>query len=73
MKNLCASFCGRAVFAGLVLVASVYMSRGQYTFITTSYTNNFDVGTNKADFSGRGSIASWLYWYNTPGNNTGVI
>jgi hypothetical protein len=69
MNNLCASFCGRAVFAGLALAASIGMSRAQ-TFLTGTYTNNFDVGTNKADFSGSGSVASWLYWYGTPGGDT---
>jgi hypothetical protein len=55
--------------AGLALAASIGASQAQ-TFITTSYTNNFDVGTNTANFAGSGSVASWIYWYNTPGGNS---
>ena len=41
------------------------------TFLTTSYTNSFPIGNNTSDFSGSGtSVASWIYWYNTPGGNT---
>jgi hypothetical protein len=70
MKTLCASLCGRALFASLTLAATIDVSRAQYVFLTTSYTNNFDVGTNRSNFSGSGSVAGWLYWYGTPGNNT---
>ncbi len=44
----------------------------QAQLLTTSYTNTFDIGANTANFSGSGSVASWIYWYNTPGNNTAM-
>jgi hypothetical protein len=40
------------------------------TYLTDSYTNGFDLGANTASFSGSGSVASWIYWYNTPGGNS---
>ncbi|MGA2245229.1 MAG: hypothetical protein ABSH48_09535 [Verrucomicrobiota bacterium] len=40
------------------------------TFLSGSYTNSFDLGGNTSSFSGSGSVASWIYWYNTPGGNT---
>src|SRR5580704_9301073 len=69
MKTLCASLCGRAILAGLALSACMCVSPAQI-FLTTSYTNNFDIGPNATNFSGSGSVAGWLYWYGVPGNNT---
>ena len=40
------------------------------TMLTDSYTNSFPLGGNTASFSGSGSVASWIYWYNTPGGNS---
>ncbi|GEM_PF-1044363 len=37
-----------------------------------SYTNNFLVGANTSPFSASGSVASWIYWYNTPGGNSAI-
>ncbi|HZV34067.1 MAG TPA: hypothetical protein VFB72_05775 [Verrucomicrobiae bacterium] len=48
-----------------------FQSRAQTT-ITTSYTNTFDNGGDTNDFAGSGSVASWIYWYNSPGNNMGI-
>ncbi len=60
-------------YAGLALAAfsigSVASSQAA-TFLTTSYTNNFDLGGNTADFNNSGSVKSWIYWYSVPGGNT---
>ena len=57
-------------YAGLGLAALIIggaaTSQAQ---LTTSYTNTFPIGANTASFSGSGSVASWIYWYNTPGGN----
>jgi hypothetical protein len=58
----------RAALMGLALAASIGVSKAQ--LLTTSYTNNFDVGTNTADFSGSGSVSSWIYWYGVGYGNT---
>jgi len=59
-------------WVGLALAAitlGVAVTSQATTFLTTAYTNSFPIGTNTADFSGSGSVASWVYWYNTPGGN----
>jgi len=60
----------KRTWAGLALAAltlgAVATSQAA-TFLTTSYTNNFDLGGNTSDFSGSGCVKSWIYWYNTPG------
>jgi hypothetical protein len=57
------------LFLALVaLMGTTFQSRAQ--FPQGSYTNNFATGGNTAPFSGSGSVASWIYWYNTPGGNT---
>jgi hypothetical protein len=58
-----------AAACGLLLLGSAAQSQAQ-TFITESYTNTFDVGANAEPFAGSGSVASWIYWFNTPGGNT---
>ncbi len=40
------------------------------TFPTNTYTQSFLIGSNTAPFAGSGSVASWINWYDTPGNNT---
>ncbi len=63
MKTLGLSFAAATVLLGL--------TTGQaQTFITDSYTNSFDLGGNTADFSGSGSVASWIRWYDYGGNIT---
>src|SRR5262245_22594839 len=42
------------------------------TFLTDTYTNNFDTGGNTQPFASSGSVASWIYWYNSPGGNTAM-
>jgi hypothetical protein len=51
-----------------LLAGSILQVHAQFP-INDSYVNNFDVGANTEPFAGSGSVASWLYWYNTPGNN----
>jgi len=41
-------------------------------FLSDTYTNTFDAGGNTTPFAGSGSVASWIYWYNTPGGNTPI-
>jgi hypothetical protein len=60
-----------AALVGLALAASIGISRAQFSQGET-YTNNFDIGANTTNFSGSGSVASWIYWYNTPGGNLGM-
>ena len=56
---------------GLITMAMLGSASIQaQTFLTDSYTNTFDLGGNTSSFSGSGSVASWIYWYNTPGGNT---
>lgn len=64
MKTLGLSLAAAASLLGTV-------SSQAQTFLTDSYTNKFDLGTNTADFTG-GSAASWIYWYNVPGGNTPI-
>ncbi|HET7624667.1 MAG TPA: hypothetical protein VFM25_05320, partial [Verrucomicrobiae bacterium] len=54
----------------LAFVSSAITSQAQ--FPQGSYTNIFDTGGNTEPFAGSGSVASWLYWYNLPGNNTPI-
>jgi hypothetical protein len=35
-----------------------------------TYTQTFDTGGSATNFSGSGSVASWIYWFNIPGGNT---
>jgi hypothetical protein len=58
--------------AGLALATSIGVSHAQALVPNTTYINNFDIGTNTADFAASGSVASWIYWYNTPGTGGGV-
>jgi hypothetical protein len=60
-----------AALIGLALAASIGTSHAQFTQGET-YTNNFDIGANTTNFSGSGSVASWIYWFNTPGGNLGM-
>ena len=60
-----------AALAALTLAGVTDRAQGQ-TFITDSYTNKFDIGSNTDIFSGSGSVASWLYWYSNPGGNKAV-
>jgi len=55
--------------AAALLLGGALNSGHAQTFLTGSYTNSFDNGGNTSPFAGSGSVASWLYWYNTPGNN----
>lgn len=55
-------------FAALVLMGGAAIQA--QTFLQGTYTNDFDLGGNTSSFSGSGSVASWIYWYNTPGGNT---
>jgi hypothetical protein len=43
------------------------------TFPTNTYTQSFLTGGNSAPFSGSGSVASWISWYDSPGNNTPLV
>ncbi|MGC9944282.1 MAG: hypothetical protein ABSE48_20850, partial [Verrucomicrobiota bacterium] len=54
----------------LALLGATLQSHAQ--FPQGSYTNNFSTGGNTAPFSGSGSVASWIYWYNTPGGNSAI-
>ncbi|HTR41603.1 MAG TPA: hypothetical protein VMH87_08315 [Pseudomonadales bacterium] len=56
--------------AVLALLGSTLQSQAQ--FPQGSYTNNFATGGNTSPFAGSGSVASWIYWYNTPGGNAPV-
>ena len=38
-------------------------------FLTDSHNNKFDIGSNTNDFSSSESVASRLYWYNSPGGS----
>jgi hypothetical protein len=59
----------RTALTGLALAASVGISQAQTFSQGADYNQNFDVGGNTANFSGSGSVSSWIYWYNTPGGN----
>jgi hypothetical protein len=54
----------------LALIGSTLQSQAQFPL--GSYTNNFAVGSNTNPFAGSGSVASWIYWYNTPGGNSPI-
>jgi hypothetical protein len=41
--------------------------QSQAQFPQGSYTNNFATGGNVSPFAGSGSVASYIYWYDTPG------
>jgi hypothetical protein len=56
--------------AVLALIGSTLQSQAQ--FPVGSYTNNFATGGATNPFAGSGSVASWIYWYNTPGGNSPV-
>jgi hypothetical protein len=58
-----------AVVAALALAASIGPGLAQTFVEGGTYTQPFDVGTNTTNFSGSGSVASWIYWFNIPGNN----
>jgi hypothetical protein len=58
-----------AALTGLALAASIGMGHAQTFTQGETYTQPFDVGTNTANFSGSGSVASWIYWFNIPGGN----
>src|SRR5262249_29921907 len=60
-----AALCRLAVGA-LLLIGCVLHVEAQ--FPAGDYTNTFDIGTNTSDFSGTGSVASWIYWYSIYGN-----
>jgi hypothetical protein len=66
-NNRIAKYCGLAA-AALLLACATSPSRAGMQ--TTTYINTFDVGANTADFSGSGSVASWIYWYGSGYNNT---
>jgi hypothetical protein len=55
------------ILCAFVLACSTIRTQAQ--FPVGSYTNDFAVGANVAPFSGSGSVASWIYWYNQPGGN----
>ncbi len=59
-----------AALTGLALAASIGMGQAQTFTQGSTYTQSFDVGANTTNFSGSGSVASWIYWFNTPGGNT---
>jgi hypothetical protein len=52
----------RTALTGLALAASLGVSQAA-TFLSGSYTNNFDTGGSTTNFSGSGSVAGWIYWY----------
>jgi hypothetical protein len=58
------------ILALLALMGLTLQSQAQ--FPQGSYTNNFANGGNTSPFSGSGSVASWIYWYNTPGGNSPI-
>jgi hypothetical protein len=66
MNNLFAPLWRTVVFTGLALAASIVSSPAPPLIIE----NNFDTGGSTTDFSGSGSVASWVYWYGTPGGIT---
>jgi hypothetical protein len=68
MNNPFAPLWRIVVFTGLALAASAGLSEAQ-TFLVGNYINNFDTGGNTTNFSGGGSVASWVYWYGTPGGS----
>jgi hypothetical protein len=68
MKKTILNQCLLPALAALALVASTSQTQAQ--FPQGNYVNNFAVGANTAPFSGSGSVASWIYWYNQPGGNT---
>jgi hypothetical protein len=70
MKKTILNQCLLPALAALALVASTSQTQAQ--FPQGSYTNNFATGGNTAPFFGSGSVASWIYWYNTPGGNSAV-
>jgi hypothetical protein len=60
-----------ATLGALALIAAAPRAFASIT-ITNSYTNSFDTGGATADFSGTGSVTSWLYWYGVIGGNTAM-
>ncbi len=54
---------------GVALAGSTTRTQAQ---ITNTYLDTFDIGANTANFAGSGSVASWIYWYNTPGGNLAI-
>src|SRR5690242_13275253 len=54
--------------AALALVS--VLSTGRADTLSGSYTNKFDTGGNTNNFSGSGSVASWIGWYGSGYNNT---
>jgi hypothetical protein len=52
----------------LVLLALIGLTlQSQAQFPQGNYVNNFATGGSATPFVGSGSVASWIYWYNTPG------
>jgi len=49
------------VLGGLWLTA--FAASLQAQFPSGDYLNSFEVGGNTNDFTGTGSVASWIYWY----------
>ncbi|MGH7952350.1 MAG: hypothetical protein ACREFE_10580 [Limisphaerales bacterium] len=74
-KN-CGGFALAALLPGMSLAVCLLMlswaTTAQAQFPQGSYTNNFDTGGSAEPFSGSGSVASWIYWYNTPGGNSPI-
>jgi len=60
----------KAVLLALVgLALASFVPRTSAQTLTTSYTNDFDLGGNTNDFSNSGSVASWIQWYGVGGGN----
>ena len=70
MKNIVFSvrFLLALVVATFVVLTMRTWAAG--TFPTNTYNQFFLTGGNSSPFAGSGSVASWISWYDTPGNNS---
>ncbi len=53
-----------------VTLAGLATRTSAAVFPAASYANTFQTGGNTSPFAGSGSVASWISWYDTPGNNS---
>jgi hypothetical protein len=70
MKNIVSSIRFILALALVTFVGLTMRTWAVSTFPTNTYTQSWLTGGNTAPFAGSGSVASWMSWYDTPGNNT---
>jgi hypothetical protein len=70
MKNIVFSIRFLLALALVTFMGLTMRTWAAGTFPTNTYTQSWLTGGNTAPFAGSGSVASWMSWYDTPGNNT---